>query len=1229
YSFSWSSGPAITPSLGNLCPGNYTGTAVDANGCITKQPFVITAPSAFNVTLTPTNPLCNAACNGSITTTLAGAQGTISFNWVAAGAGQNPTGLCPGNYTLTATDASGCVASGVTNLANPPALLANVSTTNPACNGNCNGVAISTPANAVGAVSYTWTSPVVTNTTGVLGSLCAGSYTVSIKDNNNCADVQTFTLTNPPVLNVNPSIAPATCGVPNGSITAIPTGGTPVYTYSWSAPVSSTNAAVSGLAAGIYTVVVTDANNCTNTLTIPLSNSNGPSFAPITSSSISCNGMCTGAASINPSAVIGTNPFSTFPPYNISWIVPPSSSSVNPQTNLCAGTYSAQIMDANSCLLFNSIVIAQPTAISILPSLTFPTCNGICNGSITLNTSGGLGSTYNYTWSPGASATATLINACAGTYTVLIENNGCAPVSQTVTLPGVQSMTATATVTNNLCFGNCSATASVIAVSGSPNLPITYAWSNAQVGPSATNLCNGVYTYTATDAIGCFDSFTTTIISPTQITSTNSIASPSCNMCNGASTVTANGGTAPYTYSWTSGASVSTASNLCAGLYQVLVTDNNLCTQLQNILISNSNGITGETINVQNELCAGQCNGAATVTAIGGNAPITYTWVSPAVSNSVITNLCAGAYFVQMTDVQGCIRTASLNVNAATQITLTPNIIAPTCTSPNGTINVVPTGGVGPFLYSWVPGPGITSSLTNIPAGNYTVTVTDQGGAGCQVTQAFALSNPSGPVITFTQSNIACFNACTGSITALGTGTSNPVSYNWSNGSTSQTATGLCKGIVTLTVSAPDGCMTVQSFTLTDNPSLQLSLSNIQQPKCHDDCNGAITLVPSGGSLPFTFVWSPIAFGNPQFSLCPGPYVATVLDSKGCAVSTSLTLNNPTSIILTPTITNSSCSSVNDGLLNVGVNGGTPAYTYTWTGPSAFTSTAQNISSLFAGTYSLSLTDINGCQKDTTLDVIPTVSIVAQAGNDVTVCPTPSVALTGTNSFGAVSYGWFLLPDITNTVANTPNFSAGTPTTAPGSFTYVLITTSSVAACADMDTIVVNIYALPVVDAGPTFTIPLFSTVTIGGNPTASGNFSLSWSPPAGLDDPSIQNPSASNTVNTVYTVTVVDLTTGCTSSDTMTVFLFPEIKIPNGFSPNNDSKNEKWIIDFIEQFPDNTVEVYNRWGEQLFYSQGYAIPFDGKYKGKDLPVGTYYYVINLNHPAYNKPFTGPLTIFR
>ena len=134
--------------------------------------------------------------------------------------------------------------------------------------------------------------------------------------------------------------------------------------------------------------------------------------------------------------------------------------------------------------------------------------------------------------------------------------------------------------------------------------------------------------------------------------------------------------------------------------------------------------------------------------------------------------------------------------------------------------------------------------------------------------------------------------------------------------------------------------------------------------------------------------------------------------------------------------------------------------------------------------------------------------------------------------------------------------------------------------------------------------------------------YTYSWTPTL----PS--SPNVSNLSAGTYLINVVDAN-GCRNSDTVTVFVYPEIKIPNGFTPNADGKNDYWQLDLIYMFPDNEVEVYNRWGEQLFYSKGYAVPFNGQYKGKDLPVGTYYYIINLNHPSYPKPYTGPLTIFR
>jgi len=1221
YSFSWSGSGAVTPSVGGLCAGSYSGTVIDANGCTSVQAFTISAPSPFTATLTPTSPLCNAVCNGSISTVLSGSQGTVSFNWVPSGTGQNPTSLCANNYTLTATDAAGCQLSSVTTLTNPPAILANITTTNPACNGNCNGIALSTPTNVSGTVSYSWTpTGPPTQTTQSASGLCAGNYTLTIQDGNGCQAIQTFTLNNPAPLNINTSIAPATCSLNNGSITALPSGGTPAYSFTW-IPSVSTGSVATGLGANIYTIIVVDNNNCTNSVTVPLSNSNGPSSSPVTSSSINCFGQCTGAASVNPTGIVGGTS-----PYTISWVSPPSSTTVNPQTNLCAGDYTAQVTDGNNCILFTGVSITQPASVTVNSSIGLPTCNGVCNGTVGVTLSGGTPS-YTYNWSPPGANSPTITNVCAGTVTLqIMDGNGC-PATQTINVPAAANLAASITSATNICFGDCNGTATLTALPPFA-LPVNASWSNGQNSFNASSLCNGTYSVILTDGNGCNNTFTTTIASPAQITAITSVLSPSCNMCNGSTTATASGGTGPYTYSWTSGTSGQTATNLCAGLYQVLITDNNGCTQTQNVAISSATGITGENFNIQNETCAGMCNGAATVTAIGGTAPITYTWMTiPSITNSVATNLCSGPVFVQMSDSAGCIRTSSTSISSAPGLTIAPFITQPACGTSNGSITVVASGGTGSYTYLWSPGASTSSVLTNVGPGNYSVTVSS---GGCSNTQAFTISNFGNPSITYTQTNIDCFSACTGSIIAIGTSTNaGSILYNWSSGSTNSVVTNICPGVITLTVTDGVGCIALQSFTLTDNPAMQLSASNVVNVKCFGDCDGEITLIPSGGTLPYTFTWSPSGTSNPQFSLCAGSYSATVIDAKGCSITTTAAITGPSASLtaVTSSVINSSCSSIADGSASVTINGGTPSYTYNWTGNPTFTATTQNLSGVLAGTYTLDVVDQNSCTATLSLEIIPTVTIDANAGPDSTFCTNSSIVLNGANSVGANGgYTWY---SITSTgslvIANSPTVNV---TPATGSSTFVLIAVSSVSTCADTDVVVINSLPLPDVDAGPTFTIPMFTGVTIGGSPTSVSGITFSWSPPFDLSDPSIPNPVANNTVNTTYTITVIDAN-GCRASDTMQVLIYPEIKIPNGFSPNGDYKNDTWIIDNIYQFPDCVVEVYNRWGELLFMSTGYTTPFDGRYNGKRLPVGTYYYVINLNHPAYTKPYTGPLTIFR
>lgn len=1220
YSFSWSSVAATTQSVGALCAGNYTATITDGNGCVSTRTFAITQPAAIAITITPTSPKCNAACDGSITTNITGGNPAYVYSWAPAGVGPNPTGLCAGTYTLSITDASLCPGSAVVTLTNPPLLLSNVTFTNPLCNANCNGVAVSTPVNTVAPVQFTWTT-VPPQTAATATGLCSGTYSVFILDGNGCTDTGAVTLSNPPLLNVNISVLAATCGSANAQASVTPSGGTPSYTFAWTPAVAGNTNVANNIAAGVYTVSVTDNNGCNNTISFPVSNSGGATLAAISITSVNCNNQCTGGATIT-SASGGTSP------YVFSWVAPPSASTVNPQTNLCAGTYTAVITDSNNCIYFQGVTIDEPPPLDDNEAITSAFCIGVCSGSIVLTPSGGTTPYASYAWSSSPSTTNIATNLCVGVHSATITDALGCTFTATYNLVGTTILTSAIATTSNLCFGNCNGSATVTATGGGLP-PFNYSWSNSQNGLISNNLCNGTYSLIITDNNGCQNTFTTGITSPNALNTIPAITQPSCGMCNGSASVTTSGGTAPYTYSWTSTSTTSVETGMCAGLYQVVITDTNGCTSTQNIPISSSTTMT-EVYSVQDELCAGSCNGQVTVTPNGGTSPYTFNWLAPPSTNSILTNVCGGVYFVQITDAQGCVRTSSISVNSATTIAVNASVQQPSCGLNTGTITVSPTGGSGTYTISWLPA-GSGTIITG-PAGIYTVSVFD---GNCTQTTAISMNNSTAPALFFTVTDNGCSSgACTGSIVVTPTLGTAQYDFTWSNGNSalsvpSHSVTGLCAGVITLTVTDAAGCSAFQSFTITQDPLLNLSLPVVTSIKCSGDCNGAIQLVPSGGSLPYTITWIPastVTPSNPNTNLCAGSYTGVVTDANGCILTRTVDIIDPAPYTYSAQVTDATCNSSADGVISTTVSGATPGYTYTWTDASSNTYTTASLSNVLPGTYTLSIVDSQGCLKNDTLTVAGSFTVLANAGADMTLCTTPSpITLDGSASINGQTYNWTQLAP-TNTIANTVSTSV---VPAVGTNTYVLLATSSVAICFDDDTVLVVVNPLPDVNAGPTQTVSLYSSANLGGTPTSISGTSFTWSPVTGLDNPNAANPITSTTVNTQYTVFVMDAN-GCVTSSTVDIFIYPDVIIPNGFSPNSDGRNDTWIIDNIQQFTECTVEVYNRWGELLFQSApGYPKPWDGIYHGKPLPVGTYYYIINFNHIAYPKPFTGPLTIFR
>jgi gliding motility-associated-like protein len=169
---------------------------------------------------------------------------------------------------------------------------------------------------------------------------------------------------------------------------------------------------------------------------------------------------------------------------------------------------------------------------------------------------------------------------------------------------------------------------------------------------------------------------------------------------------------------------------------------------------------------------------------------------------------------------------------------------------------------------------------------------------------------------------------------------------------------------------------------------------------------------------------------------------------------------------------------------------------------------------------------------------------------------------------------------------------------------------------------------LPIADAGADRSIFVNATTVLGGSPAGPQGSTFSWSPDSLLSSGTEPNPVASPLESTWFVLTVVG-DDGCVSVDSVFVTVVPNVSIPTGFTPNGDGWNDTWVIDFIDLFPQAEVEIYNRWGEMLFRSVGYRDPWDGRYQGGPVPVGTYYYVVKLNDPEFPDAYTGPLTVIR
>ncbi len=1000
--YSWSgpgivgsnTGSSVTVNAG----GNYTVTwtlPAPNNSC----PISVTANVAFfpspSITPTLTNPLCSGG-SGTALASASGGTGAFSYTWSPAPPGgqstNTATGLsCGTTYTCTVNDANNCPVSKTYAVTCPSALSASPTQTNINCNGLCTGIAKPVVTGGTGAISYTWSGPAAGFTgtgqgTNTASNLCAGTYSVSVTDANNCPlTVPSFTITQNPALTLaSTASTPTGCGAATGMDSVTTGGGTPGYTYTWNGPGAGPTFSGSGqgtpkatgLSAGSYTCTVKDSKGCTQTSVVAINTANGPvlSSLPTNVTALTCNAICVGKAGV--SVTGGTAPFT------YAWTN--TASTVDSAFNLCAGTYVCSVTDKNNCKSTQSFTITQPTAITAAaPTTTAATCGGT-NGDITINPTGG-NPAYTYAWNGpsgpgftgGGQGTNNATGLAAGTYTVVVtDNSGCSKTFTGAVSNSGGPTTAASAIVNPSCSGSCIGQIVNNATGGAA--PLTYSWSPAPGGGQNTNtassLCAGIYTCVVTDKNLCQVSQVDTIKTPAAVIVVSSAqANVSCNggACNGMAKVTVSGGNPSYAYSWSGNPSiVDSATGLCAGqTYTCTITDTKGCTNpTPAVFTITQPSPLSSTPTVANVTCNGQANGSIILNTTGGTAGslgYTYVWNPAGPTGCCPTNLGPGKDTCNITDSLGCKTQVIVTITQPSLLTATGSPANATCQAPNGTITVTPAGGTGlNDTYAWSPSGGTAATASNLGPNIYTCTVTDS--LGCQTTVIDTITNSTLLPVSAIVSSVVSDTVCKGTFGGV-LSVSNPLpgtTYFWTPGNfTSDSIRIDSMNTATYSLQAVNVC-----GTATSNVTIHVLASPIIPSvtgggaKCPGELDTLrATVIPVDPST--TYQWTPAPGGNLPYIVVnsAGTWNVAVTNKCGSANSSvTVTLHNiaahfrpnvfvgyapqPVNFIDSSSVTAVSWSwNFGDGTTGTGLN---PSHTYG-----------------SAGTYTVieTVTDINGC----------------------------------------------------------------------------------------------------------------------------------------------------------------------------------------------------------------------------------------------------------------------------
>ncbi|MFK7981111.1 MAG: PKD domain-containing protein, partial [Saprospiraceae bacterium] len=967
YSYLWSTGDT-SKSLMNLSPATYFVLVTSPEGCLNADSINILAERAVDLNPTAVNATCNGVNDGSIIINEGMDVTGFQFGWNTGDTTQMISSLAAGVYSVAIADTTGCISNTAITISNTRQLSFSSNPTDATCEVASNGsIAISSTTD-ISTYTFNWSTG---DSAQTINNLSNGAYTLTITDTLGCSANDSINIGITPDLSITSTVTNATCnGVNDGAITINEGSDLSNVAINWNT--GGRTQMLSGLSAGNYSVTLRDSFGCTASDSVEINI--GMTFSAIaTVTNATCDGINDG--------IITLNDTTDTQGLSYVWSNGDSTQTIN---GLAAGAYSYTVTDTLGCIETGMVTVGNTRNVPFNINRTDVTCDGLDDGAITINEGEDItGLTFN--WNTG-DTTQTIRNIGVGSYSISVADSlGCS-VTSIINITTLNTLNVNLTKTNVSCSGLTDG--SITIDEGNDLTGFTISWNTGENSQSLTNLSEGRYSAMVTDTLGCMtiDSIEITADSSLQIGLTgNNIDCVGENT--GRITVSAIDLTSQegLSFSWETGDTTATISNLAIGNYEVTVTDNTGCFGTAGATLEQ-----GDTIKINFVVSDVACmdtvgSGAILAVATGGAGNFGYSW-STGDNTTAIGNLLAGTYALTVTDSLGCILTDSVTlVDPPLLIVTASNVQDATCEgTQDGRATVSASGGTNPYAIQWSNGI-IAPTINNLNPGSYTVTVTDN--AGCEIIDTATIGQVTEIDLILSEISGASSQNDTDAIaTATATGGLAPYTFNWDNSAVGDTVNNLSAGSHTVVATDVNGCTTTDSLNISFF-ELQMSIIDTRNLRCNGDNRGRATAAPLSGTAPFEYLWS-TGDTTPTLTTLPaGMHAVTVTDTEGKKGRATVSLTQPNPIYFNLEIIPPGCPNSGNGRITINATNavGNPLYDFgIGITPNPF------IIGITAGTKTFGIIDGNNCRADTTF----TIEALA---------PNPPTAAFNSTSLGLVA----------------------------------------------------------------------------------------------------------------------------------------------------------------------------------------------------------------------------------